>query len=115
MGHVLLPKLFYEHEYNGDRYLNGSAKHRNRFPPNNDRVILRSERVEEFDHISALPGIGKTAAAGTYIVDKVGRIGGAGNNGGHRFMTEQKFQEELWPGRRVELARPFRHALAADG
>jgi hypothetical protein len=100
---------------NCEGYLNASAKHSSHSAPNNDRVIQRSERVEEFDHFLALSGIGKTAAAGTYIIGEVGRIGGAGNNGGYCLMAEKKLQKELRPGRRVKIARPFRHALAANG
>src|SRR5476651_2612207 len=91
-----------------------SAKHRQYSAPNHDPVIMGSEFIEEFNHGFALPGIGKTSTTGAYIVGQVGWIGGAGNYGGHRLVANEKFQKELRPGRRVEFARPFRHALAAN-
>lgn len=96
------------------RLFNVSAKHRKCSAPNNDPVILRSECIEEFDHSFALRGIGKTSTTGAYIIGQMCWISGAGNYGGHRLVAKKKFQKELRPGRRVEIARPFRHALAAN-
>src|ERR1700709_360297 len=93
---------------------NETTKHRNYSAPNNDHVILSSKRVEEFDHGLALRRIGKAPTTRTYIIGQMSRIGGAGNDGRHRCVAEQKFQKELRPGRRVEFGCPFRHGLAAN-
>src|SRR5665213_3818840 len=94
---------------------NVSAKHRNYLAPNNDPVIpRRSECIEELDHGLALLEIGKPAAAGADIVGEMGRVGGAGNDGGHGQVAEKKFQEELGPGGCIEIGGPFRHLSAAN-
>ena len=75
--------------------------------------VATSQAVEELDHRLALLGVRKSSAAGADIIGEMGRIGGAGDDSGDRLMPEQEFQEELWPCRRIEFFRPFRHALAA--
>ena len=70
------------------------------------------QRSSECVHLLTLIGIRQRTAHGAEIVGHMGRVGGAGDDGGDARIAQQIFQEKLRPGV-GEGARPVGDLLAA--
>ena len=73
--------------------------------------LRKLQRRSERFHSPALIGIGQKTTHGAEIVGHMGRIGGAGDDGGDARVAQQIFQEKLRPGV-GERARPVWHLLS---
>src|ERR1700722_9021290 len=78
-----------------------------------DHIPFCLELIEEVDHGLTLLRVRKRTKAGTDIVGEVSGICGARNHRCDSFVTKQKFQKELRPGRCTEFVSPFRYAPAS--
>src|SRR5262245_37502109 len=75
--------------------------------------IARLERLDKFDHATALCRVGHASVCGTEIVRHVGGVGRARNDCRNGRIANQILKEELRPAGGVKIPCPLRQRLAA--